>query len=142
VTTVARPIDVLLVEDDPNDADLAMRVLKNSIPTGYAINHVSDGMEAVDYIATHANGSPGLPRLVLLDPKLPKLDGFEVLKRIRSSQEWSRVPVVILSSSSIEADVVRSYRLGANAYVVKRMLYDEYKETVEHIAKFWLEIVL
>ena len=131
-------VDVLLVEDDPNDAALAKRVLKGTGNIGYFVDHVSDGFEAKDYFSDYPRTSRR-PRLILLDLKLPKLDGFAVLQQLRLMPEWTRVPVVVLSSSSIESDVFRSYDLGANAYVVKPIRYDEYKNAMERIARFWLE---
>ena len=139
MVTSANSVDVLLVEDDPNDADLAKRVLSKASSTPYSVDHVSDGLEASDYLTARSSDST-LPRLVLLDLKLPKFDGFAVLKQLRSIPEWSTVPVVILSSSSIDADIARCYELGANAYVVKPIRYDLYKYAMEHIARFWLEI--
>ncbi len=134
-----KPIDVLLVEDDPNDADLAKRVLARATTSGYSVLHVSDGSEASELVNSEDRQS--IPRLVLLDLKLPKFDGFTVLERLRARPEWSTVPVVVLSSSSIDEDISRSYGLGANAYVVKPIRYDQYKTAMERIAEFWLEIV-
>ena len=99
------PVDVLLVEDDINDASLAKRILQKSRDAKYFVAHVSDGVEATEYLSGHLS-EPERPRLVLLDLKIPKLDGFAVLERMRSIPEWSRVPVVVLSSSSIETDIV------------------------------------
>lgn len=134
-----RSADVLLIEDDPNDAELAIRVLKSAKASGYSVDHVSDGLEATEYVSARSESEP--PRLVLLDLKLPKFDGFTVLERLRSQPTWSTVPVVILSSSSIDSDIARSYELGANAYVVKPIGYDIYKDAIQLIARFWLEIV-
>ena len=138
--TVNSPVDVLLIEDDLQEAELAIRVLGSGRRRGYTVFHISDGSLVADYLSIFSD-SPESPRLVLLDLKLPKLDGFAVLKKIKLEPRWSRIPVVVLSSSSIESDITKCYKLGANAYVVKPIRYADYRRTVERIAQFWLETV-
>ena len=136
--TMNSAVDVLLVEDDLREAKLAIRTLGGGRKPGYTVVHVSDGSAAVDYLS-NGSVSTGKLRLVLLDLKLPKLDGFAILKKIRLKPQWSRIPVVVFSSSRIESDIRKCYELGANAYVVKPMKYDDYRTAIKQIARFWLE---
>ena len=131
-------VDVLLIEDDLHEAELAIRTLNGGRKHGYTVVHVSDGSAAVDYLSNGAV-STGKLRLVLLDLKLPKLDGFAILEKIRLKPQWSRIPVVIFSSSRVESDIRKCYELGANAYVVKPIKYDDYRTAIKKIARFWLE---
>jgi two-component system response regulator len=136
-------IDILLVEDDPDDAELALGALARD-GVGAKVLHVTDGAAAVDYL--HARGAfagrelAELPRMVLLDLKLPKLDGFDVLERIRACARTRNLPVVILTSSNEERDKRRGYDLGANGYVVKPVDFDEYNSAVAAIGRFWLHV--
>ena len=132
---------ILLVEDNPDDEVLTLRALeKNNIANQVIVAH--DGVEALDYLfgtGVHAGRDTLLlPQVVLLDLKLPKLDGIEVLRRIRSEPATQTVPVVVLTSSREERDVVESYRLGANSYVHKPVDFVEFVEAARQLGLYWL----
>ena len=132
---------ILLVEDNRDDADLTLRALKKSrIANDVAV--VSDGAQALEYLfATGAYAGRDLrnqPAVILLDLKLPKVDGLEVLRRLRADSRTRFVPVVILTSSKEERDVVEGYRLGANAYVRKPVDFIQFSEAVRELGLFWL----
>jgi len=130
---------ILLVEDDHSDARLAMAMLEE-LKLADDSHHVTDGVMAMDYLFARgdfAQRAPGLPLVVLLDLKLPRVDGFEVLQRVRDAPELSQVPIVVLSSSGEERDVKRAYDLGANGYVVKSIDFDRYRSSVQAIGLFW-----
>ncbi len=134
-------LDILLIEDNLNDAELAIRALQKPNPS-FTIEHIADGEEALVYLKKlgdfpTANQS-SLPRLILLDLKLPKIDGFEILKTIRSSDHTKLIPVVIFSSSAEEKDVLDCYTLGANSYMVKPVAFDHFMEAVAEIGRYWL----
>lgn len=132
--------EILLVEDDANDAELTMMALRRH-DLGRKVFHVSDGAEAVTFLtallAHTGTMFPSNLRLVILDLKLPKLTGLEVLHHIRSDVRTKLIPVVILTSSAETHDILECYRSGANAYVVKPMPFEEFVETVGHLAIFW-----
>jgi len=131
---------ILLVEDNPRDEALTMRALRKSNIVNDVVV-VRDGVEALDYLSgtgTHARNPPAMPQLVLLDLKLPKVDGLEVLRRIRADQRISRLPVVIFTSSSEEEDMVRSYDLGANSYVRKPVESEQFAKATEQLGLYWL----
>lgn len=137
------PAVILLVEDDPNDAELALRALeKAELPGGVA--HARDGQEALDYLFGEGpyRGRPGAEtlRLVLLDLKLPRLDGLEVLDRMRADPRTALVPVVVLTSSMLPADVVDSYRGGANSFVVKPVEFSAHARALQEIGSYWLRL--
>jgi two-component system, response regulator len=123
---------ILLVEDNPSDEKLTVRALKNC-GVANEVHVERDGAEALDYLATHE-----LPAIVLLDLKLPKLDGLDVLRRIRADARTRLVPVVVLTSSKEEQDVVASFSLGANAYVRKPVDFTEFAEAARALGLFWL----
>jgi CheY-like chemotaxis protein len=132
---------ILLVEDNPNDEALVLRVLrKHNIGNEIAV--ARDGAEAVEYLFGRDAGSDAplrrLPQLVLLDMKLPKLDGLEVLSRIRAEERTRSLPVVIFTSSKEERDIAASYRLGANSYVRKPVDFVEFAEAVRQVGLYWL----
>jgi two-component system response regulator len=133
-----RPI--LLVEDNPDDEALALRAFaKLNISNKVIV--ARDGVEALDYLfatGAHADTSPQLPALVLLDLKLPRIDGLEVLQRIRQNEKTQILPVVILTSSREEQDIVQGYNLGANSYVRKPVDYNEFVQAVSQLGVFWL----
>jgi len=134
---------ILLVEDNPDDVALTRRALaKNRIANHLVV--APDGVEALDYLhgtGAHAGRDPRvLPALVLLDLKLPKLDGLEVLRELRAHEATRLLPVVVLTSSNEEADVVRSYHLGCNAYVRKPVDFDEFAKAVSALGLFWLVV--
>ncbi len=133
-------VDILLVEDDPDDAELTLRALAKSGLAGKVI-HVEDGAAAIEFICGRGGRErASLPCMVLLDLKLPKLNGFDVLERIRANQASSRLPVVILTSSNEERDKTLGYQLGANGYVVKPLDFDEYNSALAAISHFWVGI--
>ena len=124
---------ILLVEDNPDDVALTLRALKkNNILNQVTV--ASDGAEALELLA--AEGP--LPGLILLDLKLPKVDGLEVLRRIRADHRTQIVPVVVLTSSKLDEDVIASYRNGANGYVRKPVKFAEFAEAVSTLGMFWL----
>jgi two-component system, response regulator len=132
---------ILLIEDNPRDEALTLRALKKS----NIVNEVDvarDGVEALDYLfgtGTHAEeGKQVLPQLVLLDLKLPKVDGLQVLQRIREDERTKRLPVVIFTSSSEEEDIIKSYNLGANSYVRKPVDFDQFMEATKQLGLYWL----
>lgn len=129
---------ILLVEDNPNDRLLMERAFKKS-KLGNNMVTVHDGQEALDYLFGGDDGEPQpLPILVLLDLKLPKVDGLEVLQQIRSHQRTKLLPVVILTSSKEQDDLVRSYQLGVNSYVRKPVDFNEFVEAVQQLGLYWL----
>ena len=132
---------ILLVEDDPDDETLALRALRRG-GIRHAIVVVRDGVEALDYLfatGAHAGRDPGrLPQVVMLDLKLPRLDGLEVLRRIRADQRTRFLPVVILTSSDEERDRLDGYRFGANSYVRKPVDYDQFAESIRQLGLYWL----
>ncbi len=130
---------ILLAEDSPNDVELTLAALSEHRLANEVV-HVADGAEALDYL--HCRGrfegrTGGLPAVVLLDIKMPKVDGLEVLRRIRSEPRLAMLPVVILTSSREEADVVEGYRLHVNAYVVKPVAFPDFVEAVKNLGLFW-----
>ena len=128
---------ILLIEDNLDDEALTLRALKNN----HIMNEVTvahDGVEALDYFfGTGASENP-LPALVLLDLKLPKVDGLEVLKRLRADPRTCLQPVVVLTSSREEQDVVDSYRLGANSYIRKPVDFGQFSEAIRQLGLYWL----
>ncbi|HXR80552.1 MAG TPA: response regulator [Saprospiraceae bacterium] len=131
------PVEVLLIEDNPEDAELTIRVLKKHNLANNLV-HLQDGEAALDFL--FAKGSNNIPRLVLLDLKMPKVDGIEVLRKIKNDEQKKLIPVVILTSSKEERDVIESYKLGVNAYVVKPVEFEKFVEAVAKLGLFWLLI--
>jgi two-component system, response regulator len=138
-------VEILLVEDNPRDAELALRALK----THNLVNKlvwVKDGAAALEFIFgpntnDAANGNLQLchrPKVILLDLKLPKVDGLEVLGRLKANEESRIIPVVVLTSSCEEQDIVRSYKLGVNSYIVKPVNFDNFSEAVAQLGFYWL----
>lgn len=128
-------VEILLIEDNPDDAGLAIRALKKQNLSNNLL-HLEDGEEALKFLF-----SPDLtkmPRLILLDLKMPKVDGIEVLKKLKSDPDRKVIPVVVLTSSKEERDIVESYKLGVNAYIVKPVDFDKFAEAVSQVGFFWL----
>jgi two-component system response regulator len=138
-------MEILLVEDNPNDAELAMLALRQARFTGQ-IAHVDDGVKAFEYLT--ASGAYAerkgarLPRIVFLDLKLPKLDGVEVLRRVRACDELRAVPIVMLTSSQELRDVAECYRAGVNSYVVKPVNFEEYQALISSLVHYWTRLNL
>jgi two-component system, response regulator len=133
----ARPIEILLVEDNPEDAELTLRALRLS----QIVNHIRvarDGAEALDILFDPSQSNDAVPKVVLLDLKLPKIDGLEVLKRIKSDPRTKLIPVVVLTSSREQNDIVESYRLGVNSYIVKPVDFERFAEAVQQAGLYWL----
>jgi len=132
---------ILLVEDNPDDVDLTMRAFqKNNIANEVVV--ARDGVEALDYLfgtGTHAGRNPAeVPAVVLLDLKLPRLDGLDVLKRLRGDERTRLLPVVILTSSKEEQDLLNGYSLGANSYIRKPVDFERFIEAVQQLGLYWL----
>jgi two-component system response regulator len=133
-------IEILLVEDNAEDAEMTMRALRKR-NLANQLHWVKDGEEALEYLfcsGRYAGRNPSHPpKLVLLDIKMPKIDGIEVLRRIKAS-ELKLIPVVVMTSSNEERDVVESYRLGVNSYIVKPVQFDAFLDTVAKIGLYWV----
>jgi two-component system response regulator len=134
---------ILLVEDNPDDEALTLLALrKNDIPNEVVVAH--DGAEALDYLfgtgAWAGRDTRRQPQLVLLDLKLPRVDGLEVLRRLRGDERTRRQPVVVLTTSKEERDVAQSYECGANSYIRKPVSFDEFMEAVRELGRYWLAL--
>jgi CheY-like chemotaxis protein len=133
-------VDILLVEDNPTDAELTMRALRK----GNLANHITwvkDGSEALEFIfrsGAYAGRPDQHPKLILLDLKLPKVDGIEVLKRIKADERTRAIPVVMVTSSAEGRDITESYKLGVNSYVVKPVEFEQFSETVAKAGFYWM----
>lgn len=130
---------ILLAEDDPKDVDLTLAALED-INVANKIDVVNDGEQALDYLFKrnkYKNRKSKNPVVVLLDLKMPKVDGLEVLKQIKGCDELSNIPVVMLTSSKMESDLVTSYKLGVNAYVVKPVEFENFIRAVKELGTFW-----
>ena len=135
-------VEILLVEDNALDAELTMRALKNG---GLAnkLLWVKDGQEALDFLfrdGDYAGRTEGAPRLVLLDLKMPKVDGMEVLKAVKANEKTKRIPVVVMTSSQEERDVAQTYDMGVNSYVVKPVEFSSLAELARQAGYYWLAI--
>jgi len=134
-------VEILLVEDNPNDAELALRALKkHNLANNVAV--VTDGEEAIDFVFArskyeHRKTESG-PRIILLDLKLPKVDGLEVLRAIKGDPRTKIIPVIVLTSSREEKDIVESYKLGVNSYILKPVDFDKFVDAVKEIGYYWL----
>ena len=135
------PPEILLVEDNPHDAELTIRALKKRNLANHLI-HVQDGQAALDFLfGTGMHEGRDVhrrPRVVLLDLKLPKVDGIEVLRQLRADERTKLLPVVVLTSSREESDIVETYQLGANSYIVKPVEFENFSEAVSNLGLYWL----
>lgn len=139
---LVRPVEILLVEDNPGDADLAREALEDSKMKNN-LHVVEDGVEAMAFLRKEGAHSGAVhPDLILLDLNLPKKDGREVLAEIKGDPGLKRIPVVILTTSSAEEDVLRTYNLHANCYITKPIQFDQFLKVVRSIEAFWLSIVV
>lgn len=135
------PVDILLVEDNPDDQELTLRALrKHKLKNNIFV--VEDGEEALDFLNSKGKyidrSNKENPKCILLDLKLPKKDGIEVLEEIKSDENLRSIPVIMLTSSSDEEDLVRSYKLGVNSYIVKPVGFSDFIESVGHVGFYWL----
>ena len=133
-------VEVLLVEDSDADAEMTLRTLRRR---GIAnrIERVHDGVVALDYLrlqGSHAARTSGLPRLVLLDLKMPRMDGLQVLREMKSDARLRKIPVVMMTSSREEGDLLESYELGVNSYVVKPVDFGAFAETIAQVGMYWM----
>ena len=137
-------VEILLVEDNPEDRELALRALR-ALRKANLANHIEvarDGAEALEFIFCEGPHSArkieDAPKVILLDLKLPKVDGLEVLRRVKGDPRTRAIPVVVLTSSKEQNDVVESYHLGVNSYVVKPVNFERFVETVQQLGMYWL----
>ncbi|HXV86924.1 MAG TPA: response regulator [Gemmatimonadales bacterium] len=139
--TQSREVEILLVEDSPNDVELTMRALKH-VNLANRIHAVRDGAEALDFLfargAYAGRGETPIPKVVLLDLKLPKVDGLEVLRQIRGDPRTRVMPVVVLTSSREEPDIKKAYALGVNSYIVKPVEFESFVKAVSDAGLYWL----
>jgi CheY-like chemotaxis protein len=133
------PLEILLVEDNLNDAELSIYALKK-FKIANSIYHARDGAEALEYLLNQVEdgGPKRTPRLILLDLKLPKVDGLEVLRTLKSDPATQSVPIVILTSSREERDIIESYNLGVNSYIVKPIDFEQFTDAVRNVGLYWL----
>jgi CheY-like chemotaxis protein len=136
-----KEVEILLVEDNPTDAELCIRALKKSNLANKLV-WVKDGAEALDFIFakgefSHREVVNG-PKVILLDLRLPKVDGMEVLKRVKEDERTRTIPVVVLTSSKEDRDIAESYKLGVNSYISKPVVFDDFAKTVSDLGLYWL----
>lgn len=141
MSTPSHSIEILLVEDNPGDVRLTLEALKEARIQN-KINVVSNGVEAIDYLRRNAGYAEATrPDLILLDLNLPRKDGREVLQEIKNDSDLKRIPVVVLTTSKAEEDILRTYNLHANCYITKPVDLDQFMRVVRSIQDFWLSIV-
>jgi two-component system response regulator len=136
---VMQQVEILLVEDNKTDAELTIRALKKNNLANNLV-WMKDGAEALDFIfceGDHAGRDSSLPKLILLDLKLPKVDGIEVLSRLKSDARTKMIPVVMVTSSAEERDIVESYQLGVNSYLVKPVDFKQFIDVISHAGMYW-----
>jgi CheY-like chemotaxis protein len=139
--TIGRPIEILLIEDNPGDVDLIREMIENS-KVRNIVNHVSDGIDALSYLHRQMPYPKAVrPDLILLDLNLPKKDGREVLTTIKQDDHLKDIPVVVLTTSEAESDVLRSYQLHANCYISKPVDLTKFTTMLRSIEDFWLTVV-
>ncbi len=137
----AERVEMLLIEDNPDEAELTIRSLKKNNLANHLI-HIDDGEKALDFIFSQGEYSNNTalmrPKLILLDLNLPKVDGLEILKRVKSDDRTKTIPVVVLTSSKEERDIIESYKLGVNGYIVKPVDFNSFTKAVADIGLYWL----
>jgi two-component system response regulator len=136
-------VEILLVEDNPRDAELTIRALKKK-NLANSLYHAEDGVEALDFLFARGRYSDrdinDTPKVVLLDLKLPRIDGLEVLAAIKADERTQSIPVVIITSSAEDPDVKKAYQLGANSYVIKPVQFDSFMEAMVRVGIYWLMV--
>lgn len=135
--TVARRVEILLVEDNPHDVELTMHSLRKHNITN-RVHVARDGAEALEFLFGSGTDPADAPRVVLLDLKLPKVDGLDVLRRVKADPRTRHIPVVVLTSSREERDIVDSYELGVNSYIVKPVDFTQFVEAVRQLGLYWV----
>lgn len=134
-------VDILLVEDNPHEAQLTMRSFKKSNLTNRLV-HIADGAEALDFIFARnkyvTREIRNLPKLILLDLKLPKVSGLEILKVVKNDERTKIIPVIVLTSSREEPDIIACYKLGVNSYIVKPVNFDSFTKAVVELGMYWM----
>jgi CheY-like chemotaxis protein len=138
-----KPIELLLIEDNPQDLELALLALQQG-PTAPRVHVARDGAEALDFIFCEGAYSnrhfTNQPKVILLDLKLPKIDGLDVLRRLKQDPRTALIPVVVLTSSKEQSDVVESYKLGVNSYIVKPVNFERFTEAVRDLGLYWMRL--
>lgn len=138
---IKQVVEILLVEDNPEDIELTLRALKKN-NLANKVHIVQDGEEAIDYIfgtGKYSNRKiEDKPKVILLDLKLPKISGLEVLKKIKTNDKTKLIPVVVLTSSREESDIIESYKLGINSYIVKPVEFNKFIKSVSDLGLYWL----
>ena len=134
-------VEILLIEDNMNDAELAIRALKKNNLVNNLV-HLKDGAEALDFIFAEGKysnrDSDNIPKVILLDLKMPKVSGIEVLQRLKADERTKKIPVVVLTSSKEDPDIKICYNLGANSYVVKPVDFDSFVKAVNDLGMYWM----
>ena len=141
MATLADPVEILLVEDNPSDEELTLHALKRNNLANH-VHVVRDGEEALDFIFRRGNyverPASSVPKVILLDLKLPLVDGLEVLRQVKADPETKAIPVVVLTSSKEERDLVASYQIGANSYIVKPVDFSQFTDAVRELGMYWV----
>ena len=138
---MTKEVEILLVEDSASDAEMTIRALKKNHLANQLL-HVHDGAEALDFIFAEGEYAgrqiQNVPRVILLDLKMPKVNGIEVLQKIRADERTKRIPVVVLTSSKEDPDIKKCYDLGANSYVVKPVEFDDFQKAISDLGLYWM----
>jgi two-component system, response regulator len=140
VPSESQQVEILLIEDNPHEAELAIRNLKKHHLANNLI-HIDDGAEALDFIFSrgqYSNRNQVNPKLILLDLKLPKVSGHEILKAIRADERFKSIPIVVLTSSNEETDIMESYKLGVNSYIVKPVNFEAFSKSIADLGMYWM----